>query len=91
MGGGGVQQGEHAWWGFMCGGGGGACMVGGTHGRSCMRGGGGEDMHGRGYVWQWGRAWHTVNERAVRILLECILVVTGFVINKSSMCVSYQN
>ena len=45
--------------------------------------GGGRDMHGRG-----GHAWHahpppadttrygdTVNERAVRILLECILVL----------------
>ena len=53
-----------AWWG--------ACMAGGMH---C----GG--MHGRGHVW-WGggHAWQilrdTVNERAVRILLECILVTT---------------
>ena len=45
----------------------------------CVAGG----MHGRGCAWQGvcvagGRAWQilrdTVNERAVRILLECILV-----------------
>ena len=34
-----------------------------------MRSGG---MHGRGHV------WHTVNERVVRILLECILVLNQF-------------
>ena len=66
----------------------GVCMVG-----RCMAGGpcvagvvGG--MHGRGYAW-WGHAWQggrvwqiirdTVNERAVRILLECILVANIFV------------
>ena len=59
-------------------------MVGGMHGRgACMAGGhawqGG--MHGRGRAWQGcvrgrGVAWHMVNERAVRILLECILVVS---------------
>ena len=66
----------------------GACMVGGhawqggVHGRGvCMAGG---SMTG-GHAWQWGmRAmhpwqilwlWHTVNEWAVRIPLECILVV----------------
>ena len=56
-------------------------MVGGVRGRgacaagACMAG---------GHVWQGGRAWQilrdTVNERAVRILLECILVdiiITG--------------
>ena len=37
------------------------------------------DMHGRGHAWHarpWQilRLWHTVNERAVSILLECILV-----------------
>ena len=58
----------------------GACMVGGMHGRgACMVG---------GHVWQGackvggmhcrGSAWHTVNERAVRILLECILVRIKF-------------
>ena len=51
------------------------------HGRGvCVAGG----MHSGGHVWRgraWGvvrgggRAWHTVNERAVRILLECILVI----------------
>ena len=56
-------------------------MVGGVHGRkacvargACMVGG----MHGRGTCMTGGRAWQilqdTVNERAVRILLECILV-----------------
>ena len=74
--------GGHAWWGV--------CMVGvcawwGGHvwqgvGGMCGRGG----MHGGRHAW-WGgacmaggRAWQilrdTVNERAVRILLECILV-----------------
>ena len=33
-----------------------------------------EGVRGRGHAWR-GCAWHTVNERAVRILLECILVV----------------
>ena len=31
-------------------------------------------VHGRGSCVGGGYAWHTVNERAVRILLECILV-----------------
>ena len=58
----------------MCGRG--ACVVGGMHGRGgvggvCGRGGWG--VCDRGCVGG-GRAWHTVNERAVRILLECILV-----------------
>ena len=55
--------------------------IGDVHGRG-MHGKGG--VHGRGHAW-WGgacvaggRAWQilrdTVNERAVRILLECILV-----------------
>ena len=69
---------------------GGACMAGGIHGEGvcvagvlCGRGhawqGG---MHGRGCAWQGGHAplpqqilRDTVNERVVRILLECILVV----------------
>ena len=61
--------GGHAWLG--------ACMAGGIHGREV------------GHAW-WGacmtcmpprqtlRLRHTVNERAVRILLECILVVEPF-------------
>ena len=58
---------------------GGACVAG-----VCMTGG----VHGRGHTWQEGGAWQggacmpchyeilrdTVNERAVGILLECILV-----------------
>ena len=64
-GGGACMAGGHVWWG--------ACVVGGC-------------MHGGGHAWQgacvvgvgWGCAWQiprdTVNERAVRILLECIFV-----------------
>ena len=50
----------------------GACMAGGMCGRgACMVG----DMCGRrGGMCVGGHVWHTVNERAVRILLECILV-----------------
>ena len=72
----------HAWQG------GGHAWQGGMHGRGmCMAGGcawqGG--MHGRGYA-SWGacvargggHAWHTANELAVRILLECILVSVVF-------------
>ena len=45
-------------------------MVGGVCGRGvCVAGGG---MHGRGHAWQ--ILQDTVNEQAVRILLECILV-----------------
>ena len=71
-------QGGHAWWG--------ACMTGGMHGRgACMVGecvaGGMHDrgacmvgsMHGSG-----GVCGDMVNERAVRILLECILVLVRF-------------
>ena len=44
-------------------------MAGGMHSRgACMAGG----MHGGGH------AWHTVNERAVHILLECILIWPNF-------------
>ena len=47
---------------------GGACvvLVGEVHG--CSRGG------GRGCAWDTTRYGDTINERAVRILLECILV-----------------
>ena len=65
-------------------------MAGGVCGRGVMHGrgasmAGGWGMCG-GHAWQEGmrdkhtpseqilRLWHTVNERAVRILLECILV-----------------
>ena len=70
-----VAGGGHAWQG-------GACVAGGVHGKGgCMAG---------GHVW-WGacmacmphltdtmRYGDTVNEWAVRILLECILVVIFF-------------
>ena len=84
------MAGGHAWQGDMCGrrayvAGGhvwpGACVAGGMHGRG---------VHGRGHVWwgactvggMCGRGacvpqqilQDTVNQRAVRILLECILV-----------------
>ena len=64
----------------------GACMAGGVWVAGGVHGGG---MHGQG-AWQGGtcmvgmtcmppgqipRLWHMVNERAVRILLECILVL----------------
>ena len=52
-----------------CGCGRGACMVG-----ACVAGG----MHDRGCKWQGGYARRMVNERAVRILLEYILVFTYF-------------
>ena len=75
-------RGDHAWQGCVCG-----SMCGrrrlwqGVHAWQgegvCMAGGhvwwGG--MHGRGRAWQILR--DTVNERAVRILLECILVVSA--------------
>ena len=32
-------------------------------------------MAGGGHAWQGGLAWHMVNEQAVCILLECILLV----------------
>ena len=72
----GSVAGGHAWQGGMCG--------GGVHGRGVWQGG----MHGRDrmHAWQGGmHATHapsadttrfsdTVNERTLRILLECILV-----------------
>ena len=72
----------------VCGGGGGgsvrgrgACVVGGMHGGGWGVGMcGGEACMAGGCAWRGGRAWQilrdTVNERAVRILLECILVYT---------------
>ena len=74
--------------GGMCGVGG-VCVVGGMHGRGGMCGGHAwQGVCVAGGAWQGGYAchthtpWqilrprHTVNERAVRILLECILVYT---------------
>ena len=70
----------HAWQGV--------CMAGGVHCRgACMAGG----MHGRGHAWRGpcmarGHVWQIlrdmVNERAVRILLECILVKDDNTTNK---------
>ena len=53
----------------------GACMAGGMCGRqgACMEGGMVGGVHGV-YMARGLPAWHTVNEWAVRILLECILV-----------------
>ena len=55
---------------------GGVCMVGGMDGKwVCMAGGVWHgDMHGRGHAWQESR----LLQRAVRILLECILVCNVF-------------
>ena len=68
MHGGGVcVAGGHMWQGCACWGGEHAWQV------ACMAGG----MHGRGHGWQWGKAaWQErwPLQRAVRILLECILV-----------------
>ena len=84
-----MHGGGHAWKGGMRDRWG-ARMVGGMHGSgACMAGGihGGGGMHGRGAcvtgggtcmaggMRSRGRAWHTVNERTIRILLECILVL----------------
>ena len=72
------SQGGRAWkgrawkgcaWGDVCGGGlhgRGACIVG-----ACLAGG--RAWRGGGHAWQIPR--DTVNERAVHILLECILVI----------------
>ena len=70
----GMHSRGHAWWGRAWQG---ACIAGGMHGRGGAWQGG---IHGRGGV----HAKHapqqilrdTVNERAVRILLECILALT---------------
>ena len=68
------MAGGHAWQGDMCGGSG-ACMVWG--------------MHGRGHVWRgvcmlgghpWQEKWQL--QRAVHILLECILVLRRFSVLK---------
>ena len=78
-------RGGHAWQGAIHGKGGGHvwweghAWQGGVHGRGvCMAGG----MHGRGMCMAGGMCGrapqqilrNTVNERAIRILLECILV-----------------
>ena len=85
-----VALGGHVWLlgGGMHGCSGGACMV--VPGGACMVAPGGHawllwrmcvvapggDMHGcsGGHAWDTTRYGDTVNERAVRILLECILV-----------------
>ena len=65
----------HAWQG--------ACVAGGMCGR------GGECM-ARGHAWQDGHVWQilqdTVNEQAVRILLECILVINHLSSIKTPYC-----
>ena len=72
-------------------------MAGGVHGRGCawqgvcMAGG----MCGMGHAWQGacmaeGCAWQIlrdmVNEQAVCILLECILVYKFILLNSSNSC-----
>ena len=63
-GGGHAWQEGHVW---------GACMARGMCGRGCMAGGA---CMPHTPPWKTLRPRHTVNERAVRILLECILVYT---------------
>ena len=67
------MAGGHVWWGACVEGdvhGRGACVVGGMHGRSGMHGGGVVQCPPADTT----RYGDTVNERAVRILLECIIV-----------------
>ena len=82
--------GGHVWQGGMRGRG--TCVAGGVHGGRGMYGRG--SMHGRGHSWQGAcvacmhvppppptdttKYGDTVNEQAVRILLECILVFYSF-------------
>ena len=69
---GGMHGRGHAWWGACVAGG--ACMAGGMRGRgACMAGSASQGgMHATHAPWQY-EIW-SVNARAVRILLECILV-----------------
>ena len=75
---GGMHGGDHAWWGHA--------WLGGMHGQwACVAEGEGVCMAG-GHAWQWAcmtcmppprqtlRLCRMVNEQAVRILLECILI-----------------
>ena len=59
----------------------------GVYGCWGMHGCQGACVVARGHAWLWGGGMHkirqdTVNERAVRILLECILVHNNFEINR---------
>ena len=80
-----------AWQGGMCGKGvcmaGVECRAGGVHGRGGHVWQG--DMHGRGHA-PWQILRDTVNEWAVRILLECILVFGLFLILPSLTDLSLQ-
>ena len=76
--------GGHAWQGGMHGGGvhgRGTCVAGENAWQGGMCGGGvhGGGMHGEGCM-AGGRAWYMVNEREVRIPLECILVYEYFLL-----------
>ena len=85
----GVHGTRHLWQGmWMAGGvrGRGYVWQGGLRGRgACITGkevcGRGLGVCGRGHVWQGGLAWQERRplQRAVRILLECILIVLLFV------------
>ena len=78
---GGLHEWGHAWWGHVWWGHAwqGVCMTG-----SCVAEGmhGSRHMHGMGVCMAGGHAWQilrdTVNERAVRIPLECILGLNFF-------------
>ena len=54
-------------------------MHGCWQGGACVFAGGGvHSERGRGHAWDTTTYGDTINERAVRILLECILVITKF-------------
>ena len=72
--------GGHAWQG-------GTCMAGGCAWQGAgMHGMGG--MHGRGACVPQQILWDTVNERVVRIILECILVLHIFIVETHTSKVS---
>ena len=64
------------WQGGMHGCGGGVWLQGGLRGKGGVHGEGGLCVvNGGGCAWDMTRYGDTINERAVRILLECILVI----------------
>ena len=84
-----MAGGMHVWQGAcvvgaggVCGRAGDTCMAGGMHGRRCVHGRG-ACMAGKGHACHAHPQHHdirSVNARAVRILLECILVISKFTV-----------
>ena len=68
-------------WGGMCGCSRGVCMV--ARGACMVAPGGHAWLLQGGHAWDMTRYGDTVNERAVRILLECILVKSAFTLTKT--------